>query len=69
MQNEGRILLKVIVEVKNEEDVKKIKKLLGKERVAVVKSPKERILESLFSKFKIKLPARYKFDREEVHAR
>jgi ATP-dependent Lon protease len=55
--------VKIIVEVKNEEDVKKIKKLLGKEHVTVVKSPKERILENLFSKFRVKLPARYKFDR------
>lgn len=61
--------MKIIVEVKNEQDVKKIKKLLGKEHVTVVKSPKERILENLFNKFRVKLPARYKFDREEIHAR
>jgi hypothetical protein len=61
--------MKVIVEVKNEQDVKKIQKLIGKEHVAVVKSPKERILENLFSKIRVKLPARYKFDREEIHAR
>jgi hypothetical protein len=61
--------VKVIVEVKNEQDIKKIKKLIGKEHVAVVKSSKERILENLFSKFRVKLPARYKFDREEIHAR
>jgi hypothetical protein len=61
--------MKVIVEVRNEQDVKKIKQLIGKERVAVIKSPKDRILENLFSKFRVKLPARYKFDREEIHAR
>jgi hypothetical protein len=64
-----RVIMKVIVEVKNEQDIKKIKKLIGKEHVAVIKSPKERILENLFSKFRVKLPAHYKFDREEIHAR
>lgn len=61
--------MKVIVEVKNEQDVNKIRKLLGKEHVAILKSPKERILQNLFSKFRVKLPARYKLDREELHAR
>ncbi len=61
--------MKVTVEVKNEQDVKKIKKLLGKENIVVVKSQRERILENLFNKFRVKLPARYKFDREEIHAR
>lgn len=61
--------MNVIVEVKNEQDIKKIKKLIGKEHVAVIKSPKERILENLFSKFQVKFPARYKFDTEEIHAR
>ncbi len=61
--------MKVIVEVKNEQDIKKIQKLIGKVHVTVVKSPKDRILENLFNKFQVKLPARYKFDREEIHAR
>lgn len=61
--------MKVIVEVRNEQDIRIIKKLVGKDHVAVIKSSKDRILENLFSKFRVKLPARYKFDREEIHAR
>lgn len=61
--------MKIMIEVKNEQDVNKIKKLIGREHVAVIKSSKERILENLFSKFRVKLPARFKFDREEIHAR
>ena len=61
--------MKVIVEVKGKEEVNKIRKMFGKERVAIVTSQKESILDSIFNKFKVKLPARYKFDREEIHAR
>jgi len=61
--------MKVIVEVKDKEEMKKIQKMFGKDHVAVVTSQKERILDSLFNKFNVKLPARYIFDREEAHAR
>jgi len=61
--------MKVIVEVKDKEEMKKIQKMFGKDHVAVITSQKERILDSLFNKFRVKLPARCKFDREEVHAR
>ncbi len=61
--------MKVIVEIKDKEEMKKIMKMFGKEHVAVVKSHKERILDTIFNKFKVKLPERYKFDREGIHAR
>ncbi len=61
--------MKVIVEVRDKNEVNKIRKMFGKEHVAVVTSQKELILDSIFNKFKVKLPARYKFDREEIHAR
>jgi len=62
-------MMKVIVEIKDKEEMKKIMKMFGKEHIAVVKPHKERILDTIFNKFKVKLPARYKFDREEIHAR
>ncbi len=61
--------MKVIVEVKGKEEVNKIRKMFGKEHVAILTSQKESILDSIFNKFNVKLPARYKFDREEIHAR
>jgi len=61
--------MKVIVEIKDKEEMKKIQKMFGKDHVAVLTSQKEQILDSIFNKFRVKLPARYKFDREEVHAR
>ena len=61
--------MKVIVEVKGKEEVNKIRKMFGKEHVSIVSSQKELILNPIFNKFKVKLPARYKFDREEIHAR
>jgi len=61
--------MKVIVEIKSKEDMKKMQKMFGKEHVAVIITQKERILDSLFNKFSVKLPARYKFDRDEAHAR
>jgi hypothetical protein len=61
--------MKVIVEVRGKEEVNKIRKMFDKEHVSIVTSQKELILDSIFNKFKVKLPARYKFDREEIHAR
>lgn len=61
--------MKVIVEIKDKQEMKKIMKIFGKEHVAVVESHKERILDAIFNRFKVRLPARYKFDREEIHAR
>lgn len=61
--------MKVIVEIKDKEEMIKIQKMFGKDHVVVITSQKERILDSLFNRFRAKLPARYKFDREEVHAR
>lgn len=61
--------MKVIVEIKDKEEMKKIQKMFGKDHVAVITTQKERILDSLFNKFNAKLPVRYKFDRDEAHAR
>ncbi len=61
--------MKVIIEVKNASDVQKIERFFGKDHVRVVKSPREKILDGIFSKFNVKLPAKYKFDREDIHAR
>lgn len=61
--------MKVLVEVKDKEEMNKIYKMFGKDHVVVVTSQRERILDSIFNKFRVKLPARYKFDRENVHAR
>jgi hypothetical protein len=61
--------MKVIVEVRGKEEIDKIRKMFGKEHVSIVTSQKELILDSIFNKFKVKLPARYKFDREAIHAR
>ena len=61
--------MKVMVEIKDKEEMEKIYKIFGKNHVSVVTSQRERILDSIFNKFRVKLPARYKFDREEIHAR
>ncbi len=61
--------MKVIIEIENEEEIKKVKKFLNTEHVTVVKSHKEEILEEIFNNFKVKLPKNYKFNREELHAR
>lgn len=61
--------MKVIIEIKDKEEMNKIYKMFGKDHVSVVTSQKEQILDSIFNKFSVKLPARYKFDREGAHAR
>lgn len=63
--------MKIIIEIEKDEEFEKIKKALKGESITVVKKQKERkkILESIFKKYRVKLPANYKFNREEIHAR
>lgn len=63
--------MKIIIEIEKDEEFEKIKKALKGESITVVKKQKERkkILESIFKKYHVKLPANYKFNREEIHAR
>jgi len=63
--------MKVIIEIEKDEDLKKIKKALRGESIIVLKTQRERkkILESIFKRYSVKLPANYRFNREEVHAR
>ena len=63
--------MRVIIEVEKDEELAKIKKTLKGEKFTVVKTQKERkkMLESIFKRYNVKLPADYKFSREEIHAR
>ncbi|HAK89489.1 MAG: hypothetical protein A2077_04520 [Nitrospirae bacterium GWC2_46_6] len=63
--------MKVIIEIEKDEELEKIKKSFKGEKITVVKTQKERkkILESIFKRYNVKLPANYKFNREEIHAR
>lgn len=64
--------MKVIIEIEKEEDLNKIKRIFKKENITVVNTQAERkklLLESLFKKYNIKLPKKFKLNREEIHAR
>ncbi len=63
--------MKVIIETERDEDIEQIKKAFKKEKITVVRYQRERkkILEGIFKRYNVKLPANYKFDREEIHAR
>lgn len=63
--------MKVVIEVENEKEIKRIRGILKGEHITVVKTRKERdmILEDIFNKFNIRLPKDFKLDREELHAR
>ncbi|MBA4349339.1 MAG: hypothetical protein C0415_05050 [Thermodesulfovibrio sp.] len=63
--------MKVIIEIEKDEELEKIKKTFKGEKITVVRTQKERkkILESIFKRYNVKLPADYKFNREEIHAR
>ncbi|MBI4619579.1 MAG: hypothetical protein HY739_05400 [Desulfobacterales bacterium] len=63
--------MKVVIEVENEEEIKRVRGILKGEHITVVKTRKERdmILEDIFNKFNIRLPKDFKLDREELHAR
>ena len=63
--------MKLVIEVENEKEIKRIRGFLKGEHITVVKARKERdmILEDIFNKFNIRLPKDFKLDREELHAR
>lgn len=63
--------MKVIIEIEKDEELEKIKKTFKGEKITVVRTQKERkkILESIFKRYNVKLPADYKFNREQIHAR
>ena len=63
--------MKVSIEISSDEELKKIAKILKGEHITIFKSGKDRkkILEEIFNKYRVKLPAGYKFNREEIHAR
>lgn len=63
--------MRVIIEIEKDEELEKIKKTLKGEKFTVVKTRKDRekILEGIFKKYNVKLPADYKFNREGIHAR
>ena len=63
--------MKITIEIERDEELEKIGKVLKGESITVVKTNrgKEEILENIFKKYNVKLPANYKFDREKIHAR
>jgi hypothetical protein len=62
--------MRITIEIEKDEEIEKIKIFKG-ESITVVKSQRERnkILESIFRKYNVKLPKDYSFDREAIHAR
>lgn len=63
--------MRVLIEVANDEELKKIAKILKGQHITILKSVKDRkkILEDIFKRYNVTLPKNYKFNREEVHAR
>lgn len=63
--------MKVIIEIEKDEEIEKIKKAFRGESISVIKTRKDknRILETVFRKYNVKLPKNYSFDREAIHAR
>ncbi|MBI2471748.1 MAG: hypothetical protein HYV59_10985 [Planctomycetes bacterium] len=63
--------MKIIIEIERDEELEKVKKVLKGENITIVKMQKKgkRLLEAIFKKYNVKLPAGYKFNREEIHAR
>ena len=63
--------MKVLIEVSSDDELKKVAKILKGQHITILKSVKDRkkILEDIYNKYRVKLPAGYKFNREEIHAR
>lgn len=63
--------MKVVIEVEDEKEMKKLRSIFRAEHIKVVKSREEResMLEDIFNKFKIRLPKNFKLNRQELHAR
>lgn len=63
--------MKVVIEVEDEKEMKRLKNILKAEHIKVVKTRKEResILQDIFNKFKVRLPKNFKLNKQELHAR
>jgi hypothetical protein len=63
--------MRIIIEIEKDEDIEKMRKVFKGEMIRVIKNRRERnkILESIFKKYNVKLPKNYSFDRKAIHAR
>jgi hypothetical protein len=63
--------MRITIEIEKDEEIEKIRKAFKGEIVTVVKTRRERnkILESIYKKYNVKLPKDYSFDREAIPAR
>ena len=63
--------MKVIIEIEEDEELEKVRKAFKGQTVTVVRARKDKnkILDSIFKKYNVKLPKNYTFDREAIHAR
>lgn len=63
--------MKIIIEVANDEELKKIAEILKGQHITFLKTVKDRkkILEDIFSRYNVPLPDDYRFNRREIHAR
>jgi len=63
--------MRITIEIEKDEEIEKIRKAFKGETITIVKTQRERnkILESIFRKYNVKLPKNYSFDREAIHAR
>jgi hypothetical protein len=63
--------MRIIIEIEKNEDIEKLKKAFKGETIIVVTSRSERnkILESIFKKYNVKLPRNYSFDREAIRTK
>lgn len=62
--------MKVVIDIANDEELKKITKILKGRRIKILKPWKDRkkALEEIFNTYHLKLPKDYKFNREEIHS-
>lgn len=63
--------MRITIEIEKDEEIEKIRKAFKGETITIIKTQRERnkILESIFRKYNVKLPKNYSFDREAIHAR
>jgi len=63
--------MRIIIEIEKDEDIEKMRKAFKGEMIRVIKNRRERnkILESIFKKYNVKLPKNCPFDRKAIHAR
>jgi hypothetical protein len=61
--------MRIIIEIEKDEDIEKLKKAFKGETITVVRPRRERnkILESIFKRYNVKLPKNYSFDREALY--